>query len=34
MVVALPGLLICCPALLIGWAEYNRLRFSGEERRR
>ncbi|AEQ94971.1 poly-beta-1,6-N-acetyl-D-glucosamine biosynthesis protein PgaD [Xanthomonas oryzae] len=33
MVVALPGLLICCPALLIGWAEYNRLRFSGEERR-
>ncbi|WP_238319461.1 poly-beta-1,6-N-acetyl-D-glucosamine biosynthesis protein PgaD [Xanthomonas maliensis] len=33
MVVALPALLICCPALLIGWAEYNRHRFSGEERR-
>ncbi|PPV09317.1 poly-beta-1,6-N-acetyl-D-glucosamine biosynthesis protein PgaD [Xanthomonas axonopodis pv. vasculorum] len=33
MVVALPGLMICCPALLIGWAEYNRHRFSGEERR-
>jgi len=29
----LPLLLLACATLLIGWAEYNRLRFRGHERR-
>ncbi|MEN5426178.1 poly-beta-1,6-N-acetyl-D-glucosamine biosynthesis protein PgaD [Stenotrophomonas pennii] len=33
LVIALPVLLIGCAALLILWAEYNRYRFAGKERR-
>lgn len=33
VVIALPVMLVCCSLLLIGWAEYNRLRFSGHDRR-
>lgn len=33
VVIALPVMLVCCAALLIAWAEYNRMRFAGKERR-
>lgn len=33
LLVSLPLLLIACAAVLIGWAEYNRWRFRGQERR-
>lgn len=33
LLVTLPLLLLACAILLIGWAEYNRLRFRGRERR-
>jgi biofilm PGA synthesis protein PgaD len=33
LIVALPVILACCAALLIAWAEYNRFRFTGKERR-
>jgi biofilm PGA synthesis protein PgaD len=33
IVIALPVMLVCCSALLIAWAEYNRLRFAGKDRR-
>lgn len=33
VVIALPVMLLCCAALLIAWAEYNRMRFTGKERR-
>lgn len=33
VVIALPVMLVCCAVLLIAWAEYNRLRFTGKERR-
>ena len=33
LLVTLPLLLLACATLLIGWAEYNRLRFRGHERR-
>ncbi|MGH8085934.1 MAG: poly-beta-1,6-N-acetyl-D-glucosamine biosynthesis protein PgaD [Lysobacter sp.] len=33
LLVTLPLLLLACATLLIGWAEYNRLRFRGRERR-
>ena len=33
LIIALPVLLVGCAALLIVWAEYNRFRFSGKERR-
>ncbi|KAF1015756.1 MAG: hypothetical protein GAK31_01233 [Stenotrophomonas maltophilia] len=33
LVIALPVILLCCALLLIAWAEYNRLRFAGKERR-
>lgn len=33
LLVTLPLLLLTCAALMIGWAEYNRLRFRGKERR-
>lgn len=33
LLVTLPLLLLACAALMIGWAEYNRLRFRGYERR-
>ena len=33
VIVALPVMLICSAALLIAWAEYNRMRFSGSDRR-
>lgn len=33
LLVTLPLLLLGCATLLIGWAEYNRLRFRGHERR-
>jgi len=31
VVIALPVMLLCCAALLIAWAEYNRMRFTGKE---
>jgi len=33
LMIALPVLLVGCAALLILWAEYNRFRFAGRERR-
>ncbi|WP_269790817.1 poly-beta-1,6-N-acetyl-D-glucosamine biosynthesis protein PgaD [Stenotrophomonas sp. Iso1] len=33
LLMAAPVILLCCALGLIGWAEYNRLRFSGSERR-
>lgn len=33
IVIALPAMLVSCSLLLIAWAEYNRLRFAGRERR-
>lgn len=33
LLVTLPLLLLACATLLIGWAEYNRFRFRGHERR-
>jgi len=33
VLVALPLMLLCASVLLIGWAEYNRARFRGHERR-
>jgi biofilm PGA synthesis protein PgaD len=33
IVIALPVMLVCCSVLLIAWAEYNRLRFAGKDRR-
>lgn len=33
LVVTLPLLLLLCAAVLIGWAEWNRLRFSDRDRR-
>lgn len=33
VVIALPVMLVCTAVLLIAWAEYNRLRFSGKDRR-
>ncbi|WP_303636108.1 MULTISPECIES: poly-beta-1,6-N-acetyl-D-glucosamine biosynthesis protein PgaD [Stenotrophomonas] len=33
VIIALPVILACCALLLIAWAEYNRLRFAGRERR-
>jgi biofilm PGA synthesis protein PgaD len=33
LLVTLPLLLLACATLLVGWAEYNRLRFRGRERR-
>ncbi|WP_449466507.1 poly-beta-1,6-N-acetyl-D-glucosamine biosynthesis protein PgaD [Stenotrophomonas humi] len=33
LLMAVPAILLCCALGLIGWAEYNRLRFSGRERR-
>jgi biofilm PGA synthesis protein PgaD len=33
LVIALPVMLVCCSVLLIAWAEYNRMRFAGKERR-
>ena len=33
VVIALPVMLVCCSVLLIAWAEYNRMRFTGKERR-
>ena len=34
VLVALPLMLLCASVLLIGWAEYNRVRFQGRENRR
>lgn len=33
LIIALPVMLVGCAALLILWAEYNRYRFAGKERR-
>ena len=33
LVIALPIMLVCSAVLLIAWAEYNRFRFAGKERR-
>ena len=33
VMIALPIILVCCALLLIAWAEYNRYRFAGKERR-
>ncbi|MBN4970606.1 poly-beta-1,6-N-acetyl-D-glucosamine biosynthesis protein PgaD [Stenotrophomonas maltophilia] len=33
VLVALPLMLLCASVLLIGWAEYNRARFRGHDRR-
>lgn len=33
LVIALPIMLVCSAVLLIVWAEYNRFRFAGKERR-
>lgn len=33
LLLSLPVIALVCAALLIGWAEYNRARFSGVERR-
>ncbi|MCC7632994.1 poly-beta-1,6-N-acetyl-D-glucosamine biosynthesis protein PgaD [Stenotrophomonas rhizophila] len=33
VLIALPVMLVACAVLLIAWAEYNRLRFAGKERR-
>jgi len=33
VMIALPVILVCCSLLLIAWAEYNRYRFGGRERR-
>ncbi|MGE6332124.1 poly-beta-1,6-N-acetyl-D-glucosamine biosynthesis protein PgaD [Stenotrophomonas sp. NPDC077659] len=33
VVIALPVILVACALLLIAWAEYNRFRFAGKERR-
>jgi len=33
VVIALPVMLVCCSVLLIAWAEYNRMRFAGKDRR-
>ena len=33
VMIALPVILVCCSLLLIAWAEYNRYRFGGKERR-
>lgn len=33
VMIALPVILVCCSLLLIAWAEYNRYRFAGKERR-
>ena len=33
LVIALPIILVCTAVLLIAWAEYNRFRFAGKERR-
>lgn len=33
IVIALPVMLVCTAVLLIAWAEYNRMRFAGKERR-
>ncbi len=33
LVIALPVMLVCTAVLLIAWAEYNRFRFAGKERR-
>lgn len=34
ILLALPVIALLCALLLIGWAEYNRARFSGNDRRR
>lgn len=34
LLLALPLIAIACAAVLLGWAEYNRARFGGPERRR
>lgn len=34
LLLSLPVIALVCGALLIGWAEYNRIRFSGTDRRR
>lgn len=33
VLLALPAMALICALLLIGWAEYNRIRFQGRERR-
>lgn len=33
VLIVLPLILVCCSVLLILWAEYNRARFSGKDRR-
>jgi len=33
LLMAVPVILLCCALVLIGWAEYNRMRFAGKERR-
>lgn len=33
IIFALPVMLVCTAVLLIAWAEYNRMRFAGKERR-
>jgi len=33
IIIALPVMLVCTAVLLIAWAEYNRMRFAGKERR-
>ena len=34
LLLALPLIAVACGIVLLGWAEYNRARFGGEERRR
>lgn len=33
LLMAAPVILLCCAVALIAWAEYNRIRFTGKERR-
>ena len=33
LLLAVPLILVCCSVLMIAWAEYNRMRFAGKERR-
>lgn len=33
LLIAVPIILLCCAVALIAWAEYNRIRFTGKERR-
>lgn len=34
LLLALPMIALACAVVLLGWAEYNRARFAGEDRRR